>query len=77
MKTNHPVYALICSNDGAEDRPIIMESYVDETKQQLEARARKFNDHYGECWLVELPINTTQSVQKIAGSINKITVLNT
>jgi len=58
MKLKKKLYALVCQNDGEEERPIIMESYVDcSDYQSMSDRISKYRESYGSCWLVELPIS--------------------
>lgn len=77
MRIKKKVFALICQNDGAEDRPIIMESYVDESDQQkVMDRIRKIRKTHGEVWIVELPLCVVGADLEInegeEGRVNKL-----
>jgi len=72
MNSSRPVYALVCSDNGVDGRAIIMESHVDTTKLELERRARSLRGQYGECLIVELPLQINTSIQRLAGSTDKV-----
>ena len=57
MKIKKKLYALVCQNDGAEERPIILEGYIDcSDHKSVHERIMKYKETYGECWMVELPM---------------------
>lgn len=52
-----------------------MESYLNETRESLEYRARRHGKTWGKTWIVELPVQITTSVVRLAGSQEKVTII--
>lgn len=75
MRASRPVYAIICEYEGSGGigKPIVMESPVSASKEDLEMRVAGFSGRYGQCFIVELPIQVTTSITRIAGSTDKVT----
>lgn len=73
MKRTRPVYCMII-DDPRERAPLIWEQYIDLTKEELALKAAEFTrTHEGvTAWIVELPIQVSTSVQRVAGSIEKV-----
>lgn len=66
------VYAIIAARGGPNGQPIVMESPVDTTLEQLIARAERYKDEYGTCIIVPLPIHVVDGFlyqEKSAGTV--------
>ena len=62
MKTTRKCYALILLSDGSDGRPIVMESPLDATREDLEARAEELKPKFGDAMVVKLPVLVTTEI---------------
>lgn len=68
------VYAIIAARGGPNGQPIVMESPVGTTLDELIARAKRYKDEYGTCIIVPLPIHVVDGFLYQEQSANTVII---